>query len=399
MAGPGCKLARRPRWQVASRPALLPGMAAVLPTLLLLLTPFAAPRHGGEAWLGAGGGARPRRQGMGGGAARGARAGAGGSTAAFPAFLPGEAMHAIEEPAAVSMARALREVAVAVPSSVCSQPIRTSYYLSEGLPATVPVLVLLHGFDSSCLEWRRLVPALEANGIAACAVDVLGWGFTERPRDVPCDFSASAKLQHLEAFLEAVLGEREGRPVVLLGTSLGAAFAIALSLQRPSLVDGVVAMSPQVFVDGIGPMAALPEPVARLGVGVLASEPLRSLANWLSYADPQTFATEDAMRIGRLSVLTEGWADSTVAYMRSGGIAVSERVRDLGLPTLCVLARKDGIVEPGPVAARFTEELAGRGASLAVEWVDECGHVPHLERPAETAKLLVEWLQKQPVAA
>lgn len=305
-------------------------------------------------------------------------------------------MRSIEEPAAVRMARALQAVEVPVPREVCGRPVRTSYYLSPEAPENAPVAVLLHGFDSSCLEWRRLVPALEAEGVAALAVDILGWGFTERPQDVPCDFSADAKVRHLEAFLEEVLAERSG-PVVLLGTSLGAAFAVALSLRRPDLADRLVTMSPQVFIDGIGPMASLPEPVAKLGVGVLGSEPLRSLANWLSYADPQTFATDDAMRIGRLSVLTEGWADSTVSYMLSGGIAVSERVREINLPTLCVLGRRDGIVEPEPTAERFAEELAS--GDLAVEWVDDCGHVPHLERPVDTARLLVDWVRQQPAAA
>jgi len=321
---------------------------------------------------------------------------------AFPGFLPQEGLRAIEEPAAVAMARALRSADVHVPASVCSRPLRTSYYLSEGLPEDAPLVVLLHGFDSSCLEWRRLVPALEARGVAACAVDLLGWGFTERPQDAACDFSAGAKLRHLEAFLEEVVlgpAESRGRPVVLLGTSLGAAFAVALALDRPDLVDRLVTMSPQVFVDGIGPMAALPRPLAELGVGVLGSEPLRSLANWLSYADPETFATEDAMRVGRLSVLTEGWAASTVDYMLSGGIAVSARIGQLRLPTLCVLGRQDGIVEPEPVAERLAQELGGEAAKgrapPALRWVEDCGHVPHLEQPAATAQLLVEWLRER----
>ena len=39
--------------------------------------------------------------------------------------------------------------------------------------------VLLHGFDSSCLEYRRLFPKLEENGAEVYALDLLGWGFTD----------------------------------------------------------------------------------------------------------------------------------------------------------------------------------------------------------------------------
>jgi pimeloyl-ACP methyl ester carboxylesterase len=265
------------------------------------------------------------------------------------------------------------------------------------MSSATPLVVLLHGFDSSCLEWRRLAPALEAQGVGVLAVDLLGWGFTERPQDVACDFSADAKLKNLEGLLDAVLAEQGGhkRPVALLGTSLGAAFAVDLALARPELVDGLVLMSPQIYVDGIGPMANLPRPAAALGVSVLGSEPLRSVANWMSYADPATFATEDAMRIGRLSVLTQGWADSTVDYMLSGGIAVSERIKELSLPVLGIFGRQDGIVEPVPAADRLKRDLSSGNSPVDVRWVEDCGHVPHLEQPAATAGLLTEWLQQQ----
>lgn len=38
--------------------------------------------------------------------------------------------------------------------------------------------MLLHGFDGSLLEFRRLVPELVAAGIHIFAVDLAGWGFT-----------------------------------------------------------------------------------------------------------------------------------------------------------------------------------------------------------------------------
>lgn len=317
----------------------------------------------------------------------------------LPQFLPTEAVLEVEEEAALNMARALRTSAVTMPTGMCSRPIQTSYYCSPGMSPMTPLVVLLHGFDSSCLEWRRFAPTLEAQGLGVLAVDLLGWGFTERPQDVACDFSADAKLRNLEGLVEAVLAEQGGhkRPVVLLGTSLGAAFAVGLALARPDLIDSLVLMSPQVYVDGIGPMASLPRPAAALGVGVLGSEPLRSLANWLSYADPATFATDDAMRIGRLSVLTQGWADSTVDYMLSGGIAVSERIKELSMPVLGIFGRQDGIVEPAPVADRLMRELSSGNNPVDVRWVENCGHVPHLEQPAATAGLLTEWLQQRAV--
>lgn len=77
----------------------------------------------------------------------------------------------------------MRRVPVDVPESVSPNPIATNFVLTEPSKANTitedgPIL-FLHGFDSSLLEFRRLLPEMREMGAEAYAVDVLGWGFTE----------------------------------------------------------------------------------------------------------------------------------------------------------------------------------------------------------------------------
>ncbi len=72
------------------------------------------------------------------------------------------------------------------------------------------------GFDSSCLEYRRLGPKLAALGIDTYAVDLLGWGYSQL-NDVN-SFSAQAKVDALAGFWSVV---GEGRDVCVAGASLG----------------------------------------------------------------------------------------------------------------------------------------------------------------------------------
>ena len=44
--------------------------------------------------------------------------------------------------------------------------------------------MLLHGFDSNCLEWRAIQPLLKNHGFQSYAFDILGWGFTERHPEI-----------------------------------------------------------------------------------------------------------------------------------------------------------------------------------------------------------------------
>lgn len=68
-----------------------------------------------------------------------------------------------------------------VPQTVASSTVGTNYVKTETSDtehADDPILCL-HGFDSSVLEFRRLLPKLASIGANAYAVDVLGWGFTD----------------------------------------------------------------------------------------------------------------------------------------------------------------------------------------------------------------------------
>ena len=89
-------------------------------------------------------------------------------------------------------------------------------------------------------------------------------------------------FRHLEAFWSQYLGNR---PCVLLGSSLGGAIALDFAAAHPEAVLQLVLLDAQGFIDGIGPMANLPRPLAALGVKVLKTEGLRQAANKVAYHD------------------------------------------------------------------------------------------------------------------
>lgn len=90
-----------------------------------------------------------------------------------------------------------------------------------------------------------------------------------------CNALPEAKRSHLREFWLQVMG---GRPMTLVGASLGGAIAIDFAHEFPEAVKRLVLIDAQGFIDGSGPGASLPGPLARLGVQVLGSK-VRSL--WL----------------------------------------------------------------------------------------------------------------------
>lgn len=248
---------------------------------------------------------------------------------------------------------------------------------------------MVHGFDSSCLEYRRLGSRLAERGVNTFAVDLLGWGFTQL--DGVKTFSAQAKVEALNSFISTVVGEAS--PFLIAGASLGGAAAIEVAASNP-YCKGLVLLDAQGFVDGIGPMAAMPRPIAKLGVEVLKSVPLRSSANQMSYFDKATYATDEAVVVGRLHCLREGWSDALVSFMQSGGFSPSAKVPTINIPSLVLWGRQDGILDGEEFANKFVETLP----DASLQWVDECGHVPHLEQPDKTADAIASFLKDRVVS-
>jgi hypothetical protein len=93
-------------------------------------------------------------------------------------FMPPE-LSEINEPAARRMAERMVRAPIPVPSlPVPALPTAFVPPSGDHSDGDAPPVVLLHGFDSSSLEMRRLHPLLERE-VEAWALDLVGWGFTD----------------------------------------------------------------------------------------------------------------------------------------------------------------------------------------------------------------------------
>ena len=132
----------------------------------------------------------------------------------------------IQEQLCTDAANKMRRVMVPVSKDVTDTGyVGVSYihFKAEKKTNTLPLL-LVHGFDSSALEYRRLGPQLAKLGIDVYCVDLLGWGYTQL-EDVK-SFSAQSKVDALKGFWKTVGNDGD---VVVGGASLGGAATIEVS--------------------------------------------------------------------------------------------------------------------------------------------------------------------------
>lgn len=257
-----------------------------------------------------------------------------------------------------------------------------------GLPELWPVavvgqgtpLLLLHGFDSSLLEFRRLVPLL-ASRHRLLIPDLYGFGFCPRP-DLG-DYSPAGVLGHLEALLDVLparLGLAGTVPVGVIGASMGGSVAVELARRLPDRIDRLLLLAPAGLT---GRPMPIPPLLDRLGVGFLSLPQVRASLCRSAFADPDAAVGPAEVEISSLHLGVPGWGEALRKFARSGGFAGCGD--PLPPQPLRVLWGSDDRILRPPQKRAAQALLGDRLWELPA-----CGHLPHIDQPQRVADTWME---------
>ena len=238
-----------------------------------------------------------------------------------------------------------------------------------------PPVLLLHGFDSSFLEFRRLAPLL-ASGVQLFIPDLYGFGFCPRPSGG--DYSPRGVLRHLEV-LAREIGSRNPAPLGLIGASMGGSVAVELARRLPDQVNRLLLLAPAGLT---GRPMPLPPLLDGLGVRFLALPGVRRGLCRTAFADPDAAVGAAELEIASLHLQSPGWADALRRFARSGGFAGAGA--PLPHQPITVLWGANDRILRAPQKRAALALLGER-----VRELDACGHLPHLD---QTASVAATWL-------
>jgi len=101
-----------------------------------------------------------------------------------------------------------------------------------------PAVLFCHGFPGLWYSWRHQLPVVAEAGFRAIAIDMRGYGCSDRPLNAT-EYGNQTIVADLTGVLDA-LGERQA---VFVGHDFGAQAAWAAALHAPERVRGVVSLA------------------------------------------------------------------------------------------------------------------------------------------------------------
>ena len=231
-------------------------------------------------------------------------------------------------------------------------------------------VLLLHGFDSCFLEYRRLVPFLKDNN-KLIIPDLYGFGFC--PRSAGNKYGFKYLMEHINSVLNLVTEEG---PIGVIGASMGGALALELARQNPGKINKVLLLSPA-GLSGENPK--IPWPLNHIGAFFLRQNFVRRGLCRQAFANPKENVGPPEEQIASIHLKVPGWQSSLAEFAANGGVSNCGHPKP-SQPLKIILGKHDRIIPENE--KKETRKNYNNNIILATN----SGHLPHLEEPKLVSK-------------
>ncbi len=262
------------------------------------------------------------------------------------------------------------------------------HYQEVGEIGASPV-ILIHGFASSNLVWSKVLLELAEAGFRVIAPDLLGYGYSGKPRDFDYTIDSQARM------IVGLLDQLKIPQAVVVGSSYGGAVAATIALDYPHRVEKLVMVG---AVTNNAPtryllMRLFGSPV----IGDILSPLLvssRRLLRWRMkrvYDRHEWVLDERRIDARHLPLRTAGTHRAIIRTVRRWD---ADRIqRDAHLikqPTLLLWGEQDP-----EVPLRDGERLHQKVPDSRLIVFRNCGHLPHEEFPETFTEVVSNFLADQ----
>jgi pimeloyl-ACP methyl ester carboxylesterase len=260
-------------------------------------------------------------------------------------------------------------------------------------------LVLIHGFGASIGHWRKNIPVLAAAGYRVFAIDLLGFGGSDKPA---LSYTLELWQQQLKDFWDAHIAE----PTVFIGNSIGALLSLMVVAEYPEISAGGVLINcagglnhrpdelnlPLRLVMGAFTKLVSSKITGSLLFNLIRQKPRIRRTLTQVYRDPEAI-TEELVDLLYTPSCDPGAQQVFASVLTAPpGPSPTELLPKVERPLLVVWGEEDPWT---PIAgAVIYQQQSGNGKDLEFVGIPNAGHCPHDEKPEAVNSLILNWLGK-----
>ncbi len=258
-------------------------------------------------------------------------------------------------------------------------------------PNSEKTILFLHGFGGSATNWLEVMPQLSDEGYRVVAVDLKGFGFSEKNKDE--NYSHPSQVNFLNSFIEKL----ELKDITLVGHSMGANIATMYYQEYPEKIRNLVLVSPSLMEERnedkirSNALKVLDFPVVREYVRIVLKCALRDgriedILNSAVY-EPELVNLQEPFFIDPTLFL--GWEYVLIRMSASSFENVlKEDISEIDIPVLMIWGEEDTWV-----SVSKSNSLKRRIENSELEVIENVGHLPMLENPEEFRSPLKNFLK------
>ena len=254
----------------------------------------------------------------------------------------------------------------------------------EGQP-----FLCIHGIGASLYSWRNFIAPLKKDN-QLILIDLKGCGKSPKPND-----TKYSTLDHAELIRQFIL-KHDLKNLTLVGNSLGGALSLLVTIilmetGELARLRSIILIDAGAYKDYIPFfLRLLSVPILNLPAYLLPSRFLAKRVLRAAYYDPNKITEE---QIGAYAApLSEPGARHALLQTAQQLIPPNfdelvAKYKDIKLPTLIIWGRQDKLI-PLKAGERLNRDIPN--STLKV--IEECGHAPQEEKPDETIRLVLDFL-------
>jgi 2-hydroxy-6-oxonona-2,4-dienedioate hydrolase len=216
------------------------------------------------------------------------------------------------------------------------------------------------------------------------ALDQIGFGQSDKPL---ANYHTGMLSEFLARFLVTIGVSKAS----LIGNSMGASVALYTAVHYPQVVDRLV-LADCACLRAVGAKATpVPtDPHQRDLQNSVTSEETRDYFRFLFH--DKSLVTDKVVEDNLVLRLKSAFAISKIQESNAKGLGslTEEQVHGVKAPTLIIWGKFDALDDPA-LAGLLAETIQGSRKVL----IDDSGHMPQLEKPAEFNRIVKEFLKQQ----